>query len=187
MVENALDTDEQVSSPVQSADLMKALLAKRDELVGTLREIDGEILQIQTEMAQRLEGARDKRAPIERALTHLEALLRIEGWTESDSKNVKQSTIISSDGKRAADAAHSLLTTMGSPLHYRDLAGQIVESGIYIGGKDPAATLLSKISRDNRFQRAAERGVYGLAIWPMPKRTNGKRKSKTKRSRNSRS
>ena len=171
----------------QAVGLTSALLARRREFLNALAAIDTEILEIQTELNQRLETVRHRRQPLEVALAHLDALLRIEGWTDPDGGEVGHSQVIKSNGAIPADAAYDLLTTLEIPLHYRSLAQQLSDSGIYVGGKDPAATLLSKISRDDRFKRSPERGVYGLATWSMRKASGGKGKSNSRRPKKTRS
>ena len=164
--------------------LKRVLLGRRKEHVEALEKIDDEVSEIQKELSRRINDARLRRQPIEEALSHLDALLRIEGWTESEEDNVHHTQVLSGNGKGSIEAAYDLLSTLGMPLHYRELALKLSESGVYLAGKDPAATLLSKMSRDDRFKRAHERGVYGLASWRM--RKSSSRKRKAKRSRNPR-
>lgn len=64
------------------------------------------------------------------------------------------------------------------PYHYKVITKNLLSQGVLIPGKDPAANLLSHISRDERFVRTAS-GTYGLVEdghKPAPKR-----KSKRKR------
>ncbi len=164
--------------------LKEMLLERRREHVEALESLDAEISEIQTELRRRIDDAQSRRQPIEEALTHLDALLQIEGWKDSEEGDVHQSQTPSGDGKASIEAAYDLLSTLGNPLHYRELALRLTHDGVYLAGKDPAATLLSKMSRDDRFRRAPERGVYGLASWRMRKRSS--RKRKVKRSRSSR-
>ena len=60
-----------------TGDKMMTLVAS--EFLNALAAIDTEILEIQTELNQRLETVRHRRQPLEVALAHLDALLRIEG------------------------------------------------------------------------------------------------------------
>ena len=158
--------------------LRKVLLDRRRDHIETLEKIDAEITQLQTELSRRIEDARIRRQPIDEALNHLEALLQIEGWSESEEGKVHYAQVPGGNGKIPIEAAYDLLSTVGKPLHYRELAQEISKSGVYLAGKDPAATLLSKMSRDARFRRAPERGNYGLASWRMRKNPTGKRKAK---------
>ena len=173
-----------VSDPTDT--LTEALLGKRKELVQALGEIDAEVAEVQSELTKRIDAARIKRQSIEEAMGHLDALLRIEGWVETGEDNVNHPQVVNGNGMAPADAARDLLSTLGRPLHYRLMALQLSESGVHLAGKDPAATLLSKMSRDDRFKRAPERGVYGLATWRMRKSSSGKRRAKPKRSRTAR-
>ena len=166
--------------------LREVLLVRRRELVEALGEIDAEASEVQTQLSKRIDEARLRRQPIEEALGHLDALLRIEGLVESGEGEVQHLQVLSGSGRTPAEAAHDLLSTLGKPLHYRVLALKLSESGVYLAGKDPAATLLSQMSRDARFKRAPGRGVYGLASWRIRRTPGTKGKAKTKRSRNAR-
>ena len=158
--------------------LRKVLLDRRRDHIETLETIDAEITQLQAELSRRIEDARIRRQPIDEALNHLEALLQIEGWSEGEEGKVHYAQGPGGNGKIPIETAYDLLSTVGKPLHYRELAQEISKSGVYLAGKDPAATLLSKMSRDARFRRAPERGNYGLASWRMRKSPTGKRKAK---------
>lgn len=169
----------------QPGPLRDVLLDRRRELLKTLSKIDADVSEIQAELSKRIDEGRVRRQPIEEALGHLTALLRIEGWVESGEGNVSHLQVHSGNGKTPAEAAHDLLSTLGKPLHYRLLALKLSESGVYLAGKDPAATLLSQMSRDERFKRSPERGVYGLASWRMRRSPSKKGKAKEKRGRRS--
>jgi hypothetical protein len=76
--------------------------------------------------------------------------------------------------------AYELLSKLESKesQHYRELYKIFVSKGIPISGKDPAANLLTHISRDDRFVRVAP-GTYGLKEWgvePAKKKTSRKKR-----------
>ena len=166
--------------------IMGMLVGRRRELMEALGKVDAEVSEVQAELNKRIDEARIRRQPIEEALGHLDAFLRIEGWVESGEGNVHHVQALSGNGKTPAEAAHDLLSTLGKPLHYRLLALKLSESGVYLAGKDPAATLLSQMSRDERFKRAPERGVYGLTSWRMRRSPSKNGKAKPRRSKNTR-
>lgn len=176
-------TPEESSVSDQNEALRSILLARRRDHVETLEKIDAEITQLQAELSRRIDDARLRRQPIDEALSHLDALLQIEGWSECEEGKVHNAQVLGGNGKIPIEAAYDLLSTLSKPLHYRDLAQELSNSGVYIAGKDPAATLLSKMSRDARFRRAPERGEYGLASWRMRKNSTGKRKAKRSKTR----
>jgi len=66
------------------------------------------------------------------------------------------------------DIAYDYLKTLDTkqPTHYHDLANALISKGIQIPGRNPAANLLSHISRDERFVRTAP-GTYGLTEWGL--------------------
>ena len=67
----------------------------------------------------------------------------------------------------SVDATVKVLCQSERPLHYRDIHAKVVAMGIYVPGKDPAATLLSRFSRDPRVERAGS-GTYHLAQHASP-------------------
>lgn len=81
-----------------------------------------------------------------------------------------------------ADMAYEVLSNFQepTPLHYRELAEAIMAAGKLIPGQDPAANLISHISRDERFMRV-DRGTYALAKWglqPAKKRRSTKKRKR---------
>ena len=181
---NDTNLDSQGNTPPAAADLagpeglLEALVAKRGKLVHALDALDAEIAEAQQELSRRLGEARDRREPLEEALSHLDALLRIEGWVPPDQKSTP--TSYSGNSVAPIQAAYDLLSKLGKPLHYRELAQKLTDNGVHVTGKDPAATLLSQMSRDARFRRAPERGVYGLVSWKMRRKATKKVKSRRK-------
>ena len=73
-----------------------------------------------------------------------------------DSRSSRQSPELS----KSVDAAVEVLRREG-PLHYRDIYAKIAEMGVSVIGKDPAATLLSRFSRDPRIRRISS-GTYAI-------------------------
>lgn len=151
---------------VQSS-LKEALLSKRADLTEELKELDAALARVQEEYSLQVEQLQAQKKPLEDALHHLEALLRFEGYCIENSHNARDSSSSPGFVARASitDAAFNLLAELHQPMHYRDIATKLQETNNYIPGKDPAATLLSRMSRDNRFKRIGKRGVYGLLTW----------------------
>lgn len=152
--------------PAESMDsILDALLVKRAQLLKNIEEIDEETKETQQQLRSRLEELLNCRRLFDEALLHVEALLKIEGWgSGGDAGKSAVPWMAGSHRKRPAEAAHELLTGIGEPIHYRDLATRLKAYGVPVAGQDPAANLLSSMSRDSRFQRYG-RGVYGLTSW----------------------
>lgn len=165
--ENALETKPQL-------DVKEALLLKRKSLIREVMEIDADISQVQEEYHRKLDDLQGKKKQSEEALKHVDALLRLEGHATEISKDMTNSA------KLAMDAAFSLLGELRQPMHYKDIAKKLQEQEIYIPGQDPAATLLSRMSRDPRFKRIMKRGTYALSTWRV-RAAKSKRKAKTKK------
>ena len=64
---------------------------------------------------------------------------------------------------RAPDVAFEILTEVGGPMHFRELATLVSARGARLGGVDSAETLRAYLQRDRRFRRvpaAKGRGIY---------------------------
>ncbi len=148
-------------------DVKEALLGKRAQLTGELKELDAIISEVQREYSLRLEQLLAQKKPLEDALYHVEALLRFEGPSIKDGLRVGHGIATPAAIARTSvtDAVSSLLEELHQPMHYKDIAAKLQERNTYIPGKKPAATLLSRMSRDNRFKRTKKRGTYALSTW----------------------
>ena len=141
------------------------------ELKNKLSLLQAEIADLQKSVQASLEKIDEKQKVVE----HIVRLLAIEGVGLEDFE------IADYINKSYSGLAFELLTAFDSkePLHYRELYKIFVAKGIPVSGKDPAANLLTHISRDDRFVRVAP-GTYGLKEWglePIKKKTT-RRKGK---------
>jgi hypothetical protein len=142
------------------------------ELKNKLSQIQEEITHLQKLVENSLEKI-DKQ---QKVAEHIIRLLEIEGVALEDSK------IADFINKSYSDLAFDLLATMDKrePQHYREIYKAFVSKGIPISGKDPAANLLTHISRDERFVRVAP-GTYGLKEWglePIKKKTTRRKRKR---------
>lgn len=171
------------SETTQQPDIGQALVTRREALLQELRELDAALSLVHQEYSVRLQDLQTRKKPVEEALLHIDALLRFEGHTNTNQPchDIPCSEDMAA-GTSVTDAVFALLEELHQPLHYRDMAFKLQDRNIYVPGKDPAATLLSRINRDNRFKRAAKRGVYGLSTWRMqrskPRRAKRQRAKK---------
>ncbi len=147
-------------------EIVKVLIKKREQLTVALQEHDASMTRLQEEYSARLNQMREEQRPIQQALEHVEALLQLEGWKEPyspDTANTAESA--SPEPISYIDAVYKLLEDVGQPMHYKAIRDKLMEKGVYIPGRDAAATLLAKISRDSRFKRIRKRGTYALSFW----------------------
>jgi hypothetical protein len=164
--------------------MAKLLLKKREELVEELKRIDLMTRKLQNEYSTRLIEMREKQRPVQDALKHIEALLQIEGWNRplqsipEEQKNTQKTV-----DEQYIELAHSILKSYGQPMHYMELFSKLKENGVYIPGKNPAATLLAKMSRDSRFKRIKKRGTYALSSWRIAAAKSRSRRPRKKRTR----
>ena len=159
------------------AQVREALLLKKDLIMAELKKNDLAIADLQEEFSRKIEAFHSKRKPSEEALHHIEALLKLEGFALNNNQGkVGENKIDNITGTaKITDAAYDFLSEVHKPLHYTEIFNKLQERGLYIPGKNPAATLLSRMSRDNRFKRAIKRGTYALSTWRI-RSTKSKRK-----------
>lgn len=164
------------------AQVREALLLKKDLIMAELKKIDLAIADLQEEFSRKIEAFQSKRKPSEEALHHIEALLKLEGLVLNSNLNkVGENKIDHIPGTaKITDAAYDFLSEVQKPLHYKEIFNKLQEQGLYIPGKNPAATLLSRMSRDNRFKRTIKRGTYALSTWRI-RSTKSKRKKQKKK------
>jgi hypothetical protein len=166
MDESAGMNTENQTGPDGGGEIVEVLLKKRAQLLTELRQYDASMSKLQKEYSARLNQIRETHRPVQDALDHVEALLQLEGWEKPRSLDAGGAAKReNSDAISCIDAAYKLLENVGQPLHYRTICGRLKEQGVYIPGKDAAATLLAKMSRDGRFKRIRKRGTYALSFW----------------------
>jgi hypothetical protein len=143
------------------------LLARRDDIIGTLQRIELQIVRINDAYAAQIRGLETRKKPLEESLFHIEALLKIEGHEieSGPATTLADSLDASPTDTSINDAAFALLQESHEPIHYKELAEQLRSRNVNIPGKNPSATLLSRISRDKRFKRGKGRGLYALSTW----------------------
>jgi hypothetical protein len=158
---------EQSNGPKVQITVKEVLLLKQDELTTQLKEIDAIIHRLQVEYSLRIDQLQAQKKPLEDALHHVKALLQIEGHYEKIRPNSGDYSATSAivAGSSITDAAFNLLEELHQPMHYKGIAAQLQERNAYIPGKNPAATLLTRMSRDNRFKHTKKRGMYVLSTW----------------------
>lgn len=109
---------------------------------------------------------------------HLSRLLTVEGYEayEDDLEELGPLT-------RPVDLAFEYMDQQDghSVVHYRELTSILISRGAIIAGKDPAANLLTQMSKDSRFVRVAP-GKYGLTKWRMKKNVSARSRRKKKKS-----
>ena len=161
-------------------DLREVLLHKLAELTRQLKELDTNISSMQKEYFLRLEQLQAQKGPLEDALQHVKALLRFEGHYEKNVPGVvgDSATLTRVAGASLTDAAFNLFEELQQPMHYKDIAAKLQERNAYVPGKNPAATLLTRMTRDNRFRRTKKRGVYILSTWRMSSLKSAKNSSR---------
>lgn len=154
--------------------MINALLREAEQTLTALR---GERLRI--EQLERLASER---------VTHLRALVDLDAKAESVLEVSAGPAATGSDTTLSFEDAAAVILTEAGALHYRDLYRRCAQRLGGIPSKNPEGVLLTRITRDSRFRRAAKRGWYELAPdgasrkitrKQTPKRRKRKRRSKT--------
>jgi len=157
-----------------SAQLVKELRERRQLLVAELEELRREL----TDLTARI-GVREGQ------LRNLDELLALEVAGPESVPVITATPAASASTQDRAGAPFlaataEILATKAEPIHYRDLAEILASKGVYVPGRDPAANLLSHMSRDSRFRRF-ERGTYGLQHWVGGKGESARAKPRRRR------
>lgn len=165
------DLSESAATDVTSKpEVVQALSASRDNIIEKLGGID----QLISQKSEEINLLQNRKRHWKEVLVHIEALL------STDSRQVgKQIPGKAEDSVSVTDAAFDLLQRTHSPIHYKEIARKLQSDNVYIPGKNPSATLLSRISRDERFKRGNRRGEYALSVWRIRKKSKkSERKSR---------
>ena len=164
-LKNGALSNQNIDSEVKT-DLREVLLDKLQELTKEVKELDASISALQKDYFSRLEQLQAQKMPLEDAVYHVRALLRFENRYEKNAPNIVEDAAIAKMTEASVtDVAFDLLNELKQPMHYKEIAAKLQETNTYVPGKDPAATLLTRMTRDKRFKRTKKRGVYILSTW----------------------
>ena len=163
-----------------------------------LRDAEAELTRLRQ---QRADLDRAERLASEK-VAHLRALVELEAGPASPETNIAEdgelsySDLVPTERRRPRprtnagsasemrpeDIAAEVLSERG-PLHYRDLWDAVAQRGGNIVSGNPAAVLLTRISRDDRFAKDQGRGVYRLTVSDEPTKASKRRRRKARRAR----
>lgn len=176
--------EEQAKTKPAEPDVKQALIARRESLTKDLASLAETISQTQVEYSTNLEKLQNKKRTMEEALQHVTALLRFEGCVPEIHQSDDLREASNAEPVSLTDATYELLSGLHEPLHYKEITLKLQEKDINVPGKDAAATLLSRISRDGRFKRTKRRGVYALSTWRI-RETKRQKTSKNRKKKKS--
>lgn len=126
------------------------LLNWREELIAEMRALRVQQREVDKTIARK-----------EAQLRNIKELLKSEGYQVTDDLPSDRTA-----NGSITDTAWAVLNDLCRPAHYRSLAEGVQRRGVVIPGRDPAANLLSYLSRDGRFKRV-NRGTYALSKWEI--------------------
>lgn len=147
-------------------------------------KLQREIESLRNEIAEREIAYRAK----EKRLGHIVALLDAEPESPStQSRSVSAPAGRSTPTAQLLDMAEQVLRERKrKPMHYRDLADELILRGAVIRGKDPANSLVSRMTTDDkrrpegekRFIRPTSKGFYALREFYPNARNVGSRRNR---------
>ena len=135
------------------------------QLFRMLEEECGLLEQALAESCQTIRRLESKQAKILSQLRHVRGLLGISesGGESSDGALEGRGAYTGSRRYDVCDIAAKILAERNKePMYYKDLAAEVLNRGGNMGGATPEATLVSRITKDNRFVRPQRKGFYAL-------------------------
>ena len=130
-------------------EFIEILKTKRDSLNEEIKRLIKEIELLRHNL--------DKKSS---QVDNIDALLRLEEISNPSE------IIIEKPLTSLSDMAFEYLDSrqICDPIHYLELTQSLQKAGFFIPGKNPAANLLTSITRDDRFYRTKP-GTYALSKW----------------------
>ena len=120
---------------------------------------------LRSEYAERLREISEEVTRLEAELRHLGALLALESRGREESETGRQ---VGADRVTTPvdlrEEVYRLLSEVREPMHYTQMAEQMILRGVHVPGREPAKNLVAHIHNDPRFKRP-KRGFYGLTEW----------------------
>ena len=162
-----------------------------DFLKAAMRQLETSNLEL-LEIDQRMEVLKARQERLRGIVSSLETLVDSATGRQntasylpsgSGDEAVTQQVLAGSQGNELfqADLAEKILIHRGKePMHYRELAEEVMRRGGRLRGRDPAAAMNAVLNRDERFVRPFRRGYYSLrSLHPKLKRNVGARRRRT--------
>lgn len=148
------------------------------ELLHTaLTMIDDQLEQLRSERSRLQEEFNSCVAPLDQDITRLEAsrVHQVHALTALESQPAIQPprsdlppTANGEVPRKLTDVAELILREAGKPVHYKEVAAEVVRRGVYISAKDPGAFVISYLRREpQRFCRTGVAGEYALVDWGL--------------------
>lgn len=145
------------------------------------RKLEEEEAKLQLEIRYRV----DRLEAVKNRLEHINALLEVEVSPDGTSYPLQAFNHRGHDrGPNLCDVAEQVLDERnGEPMHYKQLAHEVMSRGAKINGDNPGATLTARMVLDPRFVRPTAKGFYALRRDHPTARNVGARLRGSKRQR----
>lgn len=159
------------SGGILSAESIAALRRDADLAAAQLQALAVQIADHEKAAA----GLREQRTALEGGLEKIQAVIRSAGGVlevdAQDSPELERGEETFAGAPTLATQIEAVIRAANEPLHYKEILNRLQANGIDVGGKDPAATLLSILANRRyvgRFTRF-DRGIYTLTELPQPR------------------
>lgn len=162
----------------------------------SLRSEHDRLQQTIEQLRQEIEAKEAEYRANEERLVHVQALLSTEPPAVSERpRRLHSAPSPSTPTPQLLDMVEEILRERaGEPMHYRDLAEELIKRGAVIRGQDPAGALVSRMTQDDnrraegerRFIRPTSKGFYALREdYPNARNVGTRRRGKTESKKNS--
>ena len=123
------------------------------------KQFEEMLLEMQEKLAERKKELQEQLNEVNVRLSHVSGLLGPDMGADNSSANSVPRM------EAVTDIAVAILSERAKrPMHYKDLAKEVLARGGDIPGKNPANNLVAKLVNDDRFVRPERRGCYALRI-----------------------
>lgn len=137
-----------------------------------LEQLKTEILKTQTEIEERNRLLADKQQQVEHVLKLL----------ESEGVQIDRTKLDGIIPVSLSEIIMKVLKTHKKPMHYKDIAAAVLETGHKVTGQNPSATMIALLHRRKDDFVRYDEGVWGLKEWNLTVRAvMGQKRKKTRR------
>jgi hypothetical protein len=151
------------------------------ELGSEIARVDEERAYLQAEYTRRESQLRDRVERLEKELMHVHQILELRDGARPVTP--KRVSTVRAKERGIEDAVYGLLASERRGLHYSEILSGLSNAGIPVPGRNPGASLVSRLIRDGRFSRPEKRGVYALREWAPDARDVGSRRKRQREQR----
>lgn len=138
-----------------------------------IERLKSEILKTKNEIEERNNRLADKQQQVELVLKLL----------ESEGVQIDRTELDGIIPVSLGEVIMKVLKTNRKPMHYKDIAAAVLESGHKVAGQNPPATIIALLHRKKEDFVRLGSGIWGLKEWGINAPKNNRRPKKKRRAR----